>query len=50
MKNELKLLPLPNNVKTNIGNMLFPKKIKELRIQNHMPQRKIAAALESNGR
>lgn len=46
MKNELKLLPLPNNVKTNIGNMLFPKKIKELRIQNHMPQRKIAAALE----
>ena len=36
---------MSNNVKTKISNMLFTKKIKELRIQNQMPQRQIAAAL-----
>lgn len=41
-----KLVPLPNNVKTKISNMLFTEKIKELRIQNQMPQRQIAAALD----
>ncbi len=46
MKNEQKFVPLPNNVKTKIGNMLFTEKIKELRIQNQMPQRQIAAALD----
>ena len=39
-------LSLPNNVKTKISNMLFTEKIKELRIQNQMPQRQIAAALD----
>ena len=42
----LNSLPLPNNVKTKISNMLFTEKIKELRIQNQMPQRQIAAALD----
>ena len=41
-----KSLSLPNNVKTKISNMLFTEKIKELRIQNQMPQRQIAAALD----
>ena len=41
-----KLVSLPNNVKTKISNMLFTEKIKELRIQNQMPQRQIAAALD----
>ena len=42
----LNSLSLPNNVKTKISNMLFTEKIKELRIQNQMPQRQIAAALD----
>ena len=42
----VKLVSLPNNVKTKISNMLFTEKIKELRIQNQMPQRQIAAALD----
>lgn len=46
MKNGQKFVPLPNNVKTEISNMLFTEKIKELRIQNQMPQRQIAAALD----
>lgn len=41
-----KLVSLPNNIKTKISNMLFTEKIKELRIQNQMPQRQIAAALD----
>ena len=41
-----KLVSLPNNAKTKISNMLFTEKIKELRIQNQMPQRQIAAALD----
>jgi len=46
MKNWQKFVSLPNNVKTKISNMLFTEKIKELRIQNQMPQRQIAAALD----
>ena len=42
----LNSLSLPNNVKTKNSNMLFTEKIKELRIQNQMPQRQIAAALD----
>ena len=45
-KEWLNSLFLPNNVKTKISNMLFTEKIKELRIQNQMPQRQIAAALD----
>lgn len=37
---------MPNNAKTKISNMLFTEKIKELRIQNKMPQRRIAAVLD----
>lgn len=37
---------MPNNVKTKMSNMLFTEKIKELRIQNQMPQRQIAVALD----
>ena len=37
---------MPNNVKTNIFNMLFADKIKQLRELRQMPQRKLAAALE----
>lgn len=44
--NGQKIVPLPNNVKTKMSNMLFTEKIKELRIQNQMPQRQIAAALD----
>jgi len=40
------LLFLPNNVKTNLFNMLFAEKIKQLRDERSMPQRQIAAALE----
>lgn len=37
---------LPNNVKTQKGKFMFSERIKELRIQNQMPQRQLAAALE----
>lgn len=37
---------MSNNVKTTIDNMLFAEKIKELRVKNQMPQRRLAAALD----
>jgi transcriptional regulator with XRE-family HTH domain len=37
---------LPKYVKTNIFNMLFAEKIKQLRDKREMPQRQLAAALE----
>ncbi len=40
------LVSLPKIVKTTKNNMLFEDKIKELRIQLQLPQRKLAAALD----
>ena len=37
---------LPNNVKTQKGKFMFSERIKELRVQNQMPQRQLAAALD----
>ena len=37
---------MPNNVKTQKNKFMFSERIKELRIQNQMPQRQIAAALD----
>lgn len=37
---------MPNNVKTQKSNFMFSERIKELRIQNQMPQRQLAAALD----
>lgn len=37
---------MPNNVKTQKGKVMFSERIKELRIQNQMPQRQLAAALD----
>ena len=37
---------MPNNVKTQKNKFMFSERIKELRIQNHMPQRQLAAALD----
>ena len=37
---------MPNNVKTQKGKVMFSEHIKELRIQNQMPQRQLAAALD----
>lgn len=37
---------MPNNVKTQKGKFMFSERIKELRIQNQMPQRQLAAALD----
>ena len=37
---------MPNNVKTQKGKVMFSEQIKELRIQNQMPQRQLAAALD----
>lgn len=37
---------MPNNVKTQNGKFMFSERIKELRIQNQMPQRQLAAALD----
>lgn len=36
---------MPNNVKTQKIKFMFSERIKELRIQNQMPQRQLAAAL-----
>ena len=36
---------MPNNVKKKKSLQMFSERIKELRIQNHMPQRQLAAAL-----
>lgn len=36
---------MPNNVKTQKSKFMFSERIKELRIQNQMPQRQLAAAL-----
>lgn len=43
---QIKFVPLPNNVKTQKGKFMFSERIKELRIQNQMPQRQLAAALD----
>ena len=40
------LLNLPKIVKTKVVNMLFSERIKELRMQNKLPQRHLAAALD----
>lgn len=40
------MLYLPNNVKTIKSKKMFSERIKELRIQNQMPQRQLAAALD----
>lgn len=37
---------MPNNVKTQKNKFMFSERIKELRIQNQMPQRQLAAALD----
>ena len=37
---------MPNNVKTQKGKVMFSEHIKELRIQNQMQQRQLAAALD----
>ncbi len=37
---------MPNNVKTQKSKFMFSERIKELRIQNQMPQRQLAAALD----
>ncbi len=37
---------MPNNVKTQISKFMFSKRIKEIRIQNQMPQRLLATALD----
>lgn len=37
---------MPRIVKTTVNNMMFVEKIKELRVQSQMPQRKLAAALD----
>lgn len=37
---------MPNNVKTQKGKFMFSERTKELRIQNQMPQRQLAAALD----
>ena len=37
---------LPNNVKTQKSKFMFLERIKELRVQNQMPQRQLAAALD----
>lgn len=37
---------MPNNVKTQKNKFMFSERIKELRIQNLMPQRQLAAALD----
>lgn len=37
---------MPNNVKTQKWKFMFSERIKELRIQNQMPQRQLAAALD----
>ena len=37
---------LPNNVKTQKSKFMFSERIKELRVQNQMPQRQLAAALD----
>lgn len=37
---------MPNNVKTQVSNMLFSERIKELRMQYKLPQRHLAAALD----
>ena len=37
---------MPNNVKTQKRKFMFSERIKELRIQNQMPQRQLAAALD----
>ena len=37
---------MPNNVKTTKRKHMFSERIKELRIQNQMPQRQLAAALD----
>lgn len=37
---------MPNNVKTQRCKFMFSERIKELRIQNQMPQRQLAAALD----
>ena len=45
-KNEINFITLPRIVKTTVNNMRFVEKIKELRVQSQMPQRKLAAALD----
>lgn len=45
-KNEINFITLPRIVKTTVNNMMFVEKIKELRVQSQMPQRKLAAALD----
>ena len=37
---------LPNNVKIQKSKFMFSERIKELRVQNQMPQRQLAAALD----
>lgn len=37
---------MPNNVKTQKSKFMFSERIKELRIQNQLPQRQLAAALD----
>lgn len=37
---------MPNNVKTQKNKFMFSERIKELCIQNQMPQRQLAAALD----
>lgn len=41
-----KFVTSPDNVKTQKGKNMFPERIKELRIQNQMPQRQLAVALD----
>lgn len=43
---QIKFVTLPNNVKTQNGKFMFSERIKELRIQNQLPQRQLAAALD----
>ena len=37
---------MPNNIETQKNKFMFSERIKELRIQNQMPQRQLAAALD----
>lgn len=43
---QIKFVTLPSNVKTQKSKFMFSERIKELRIQNQMPQRQLAAALD----
>lgn len=42
---QIEIVNLPRNVKTRKSKFMFSERIKELRIQNQMPQRQLAAAL-----